>query len=408
KLNTEIQTAKKIIDSASLSIMAADYFNTDKAARDNPDKTFFKIQSAEPLYGIKLKNNNDKAVNMLTAEKMKQLWQKSVDDFTDKLVFCRINDAKGEQIAGQPRQYLSGEELALGTVFTTLDLRDYFNGWKAELYLRTGVFKETAEKKRFIYLWIAFTVIILMLSSTLLAGKAVLRQAKLNSLKNDFIATVTHELKTPLSSMRVLVDTMLEGNYNDQQQATEYLQLISKENLRLSRLIDNFLTFSRMERNKQAFDIVGTDPAEIAEAAVDAVQTKFNEENCNFTVTIQDDLPAVSADKDAMVTVLVNLLDNACKYSHDDRKIELRAFAENNAVCFSVADNGIGMTGRQVKKIFDRFYQADSSLSRQAEGTGLGLSIVKFIVEAHKGRIDVESKPGKGSKFRLFLPVLRG
>ena len=196
-----------------------------------------------------------------------------------------------------------------------------------------------------------------------------------------------------------------EGSYNDRQQAKEYLELISKENLRLSRLIDNFLTFSRMERNKQAFDIVKTFPAEIANAAADAVQTKFDHENCKFTLIIDDDLPSVSADKDAMVTVLVNLLDNAYKYSYDDKQIELKVSCINDLVCFTVTDNGIGMTTRQIKKVFDRFYQADSSLSRQAEGTGLGLSIVKFIVDAHKGQIDVHSTAKRGSVFVVKIPT---
>jgi signal transduction histidine kinase len=160
-----------------------------------------------------------------------------------------------------------------------------------------------------------------------------------------------------------------------------------------------------MERNKQAFDIVKTDPAEIARAAVDAMQTKFNHENCKFTVTIDDNLPSIMADKDAIVTVLVNLLDNAYKYSHGDKQIELKVFSENNAVYFSVADNGIGMTGRQVKKVFDRFYQADSSLTRRTQGAGLGLAIVKFILDAHNTQVSVDSKPDKGSTFTVTLPA---
>jgi signal transduction histidine kinase len=111
----------------------------------------------------------------------------------------------------------------------------------------------------------------------------------------------------------------------------------------------------------------------------------------------------VFADHDVMVTAVVNLLDNSYKYSYDDKKIELKVLSENNLVCFSVKDNGIGMNRRQIKKIFDRFYQADTSLSRRAEGTGLGLSIVKFIVDAHKGTISVDSEPGKGSTFTIRL-----
>ena len=205
--------------------------------------------------------------------------------------------------------------------------------------------------------------------------------------------------------MRVLADTLLEGNYKDQKQATEYLQLICKENKRLSGLIDNFLTFSRMERNKQAFEIVKTSPASIAHAAADAVKTKFSKGRCEFVLKISDNLPDVSADYDAMVTVLVNLLDNAYKYSYDEKHIELRVYSDDDSVCFRVCDKGIGLSQRAVKKIFKRFYQVDRSLSRCSEGCGLGLSIAKFIVDSHKGSISVDSIPGKGSTFTIKLPA---
>ncbi len=398
-LKPEISIAQKFIDSALLSVTAADYLDNHSGQKTFPQDVFRKIESSPPLYGIRLKSDDRRVFGLLTPEKMTRFWQKGIDDFTDKLVFCGIYDDKGKQIAGQK----DGE----GEIFSTLNLKNYFAGWKVELFLRTGVFKEAANKKMLAYIWVAAVVIVLMLASTLLAGKAVLKQAKLNKLKNDFIATITHELKTPLSSMRVLVDTLLEGRCENKQQETEYLQLISKENVRLSRLIDNFLTFSRMERNKQAFDFASVNPAQIAKAAAEAVQTKFNKENCKFTVTIDENLPSIMADKDALVTVLVNLLDNAYKYSYDDKRIELKAFVDNGLSRFSVKDNGIGMTRRQMKKIFDRFYQADTSLARRAEGAGLGLSIVKFIVDAHKGKIDVESKFGKGSIFTVTLPVIK-
>ena len=259
----------------------------------------------------------------------------------------------------------------------------------------------------------------MILAAGSVAGQAVSKQVKLNKLKNDFIATVSHELKTPLASMRVLADTLLEGNYKDRQQATEYLELICKENKRLSGLIDNFLTFSRMERNKQTFEMVKTSPAAIVHAAAEAVKTKFANGCCEFEVQTAENLSDVMADQDAMVTVLVNLLDNAYKYSYDEKRIVLRVFAgvlkrkkgrlgvpaKDNAVCFQVTDNGVGLSRWGAKKIFNRFYQIDRSLSRQAEGCGLGLSIVKFIVDAHKGSISVKSKPGKGSVFTVKLPA---
>ncbi len=398
-LKTEIQTAQKIIDSDSISLMATDYLEKHSDLKPFPQGVFRKIEGRQSVYGIHFKSSGRNRLELLTPEKMSQFWQKNADDFTDKLVFCRIYDDKGLQIAG--------DRTVEGELFSTLNLKNHFAGFKAELCLQAGVFKEAANRQMLIYIWVAAIVISLMLISSLLAGRAVLRQAKLNKLKNDFIATVTHELKTPLSSMRVLVDTLLEGRCQTKQQETEYLQLISKENIRLSKLIDNFLTFSRMERNKQAFDIAPASPVEIANNAAEAVQTKFEKANVRFSLNILKPLPMINADKDAMVTVLVNLLDNACKYSNDNKHIELNVFAENNSVCFAVKDNGIGLTRRQTKKIFDRFYQVDTSLSRQAEGAGLGLSIVKFIVDAHKGKIDVESKPDKGSIFKITLPIIK-
>jgi signal transduction histidine kinase len=162
-----------------------------------------------------------------------------------------------------------------------------------------------------------------------------------------------------------------------------------------------------MERNKQAFDFSRTDPAEIAKAATEVVQTKFNQKNCKFFVTIDDGLRSIMVDKDAMVTVLVNLLDNAYKYTNDDKRIELKVSGEDDYICFSVKDNGIGMTRRDTKKIFSRFYQIDQSLARTSEGCGLGLSIVKFIVDAHKGKVTVESKLGISSEFKVIIPVCR-
>lgn len=304
-------------------------------------------------------------------------------------------------------QYIAGITVPPTRPLFTSSMGSYLSDWKLEFYIRDKAgFDQTAKSQITMYLWAGVLVIVLMLASGGFAVQVIGRQIKLNKLKNDFIATVSHELKTPLSSMRVLVDTLLEGNYNEQKQATEYLRLVSKENERLSRLIDNFLTFSRMERNKQAFDMVEVSPDAIAKNAAEAVQTKFNHESCKFSVTIDDNLPSIMADKDAMVTVLVNLLDNAYKYSYDNKQIELKVFSEDSFVCFSVKDNGIGMTRRQMKRVFDRFYQADSSLSRREEGTGLGLSIVKFIVDAHKGQITVESKPNKGTTFTVKLTAI--
>jgi len=397
----ERMSAVTVLADGDLTLAMIERFPTAAAIEDWPKDQFRQLRLDEKTicYGIR-HDFGDKTVLLLRPSRRNvPLGFRYQHNFLRTGVAYRILDNLGRVV--------SGGTLRRGRPFMTQPVGGYFADWQVELHFKDDdIFEKTARKQIALYIWAGVLVIVLILAAGGFAGQAVGRQMKLNRLKNDFIATVSHELKTPLASMRVLVDTLLEGNYKDQKQATEYLQLTAKENERLSRLIDNFLTFSRMERNKQVFEIVKTSPAAIAHAAAEAIKTKFSKAQCEFKVNIREKLPDVLADRDAMVTVLVNLLDNAYKYSYDDKRIELSVFTKDSSVCFSVVDNGVGMSPRSAKKIFKRFYQVDRSLSRRAQGCGLGLSIAKFIVDSHKGSISVDSKPGKGSTFTVKLPAV--
>jgi signal transduction histidine kinase len=215
---------------------------------------------------------------------------------------------------------------------------------------------------------------------------------------------VSHELKTPLSSIRLLVDTLLDQEPADPRQTREYLQLVARENERLSRLIDNFLTFSRIERGKQRFAAEPVEPADVAGRAIAALHDRLTDPACRFTLQAQPELPPIVGDCDSLVTVLVNLLDNALKCSGPQKQIALRVYSSANHVVFAVEDNGIGLSARDKRRVFDRFYQVDQRLTRTTGGCGLGLCIVKSIVAAHGGSVQVESQPGKGSTFIVTLP----
>lgn len=228
---------------------------------------------------------------------------------------------------------------------------------------------------------------------------------RLTRMKNDLIATVSHELKTPLASMRLLVDTLRDGHYQDAQLVKDYLEMISKENARLSSLIEGFLTFSRMERNKAKFEQELLKPEEIIHAALEAVGNRLQAPGCHCELDMQPELPQIIGDRDALITVLVNLLDNALKYTGEIKEIRIRAFASGNNVFIEVQDNGIGFPRSAARKIFERFYQVDQTLSRHVGGCGLGLSIVQFIIEAHKGSIAAVSQTGQGSTFTIQLPA---
>jgi signal transduction histidine kinase len=403
-LKKHVEIVRLAVTAERMSLEAAERFEVSPLNEKWAKDTFRQIQfSGATSYGIPYKIADKQMLAIVSEEYIAEMWNSAIKELQDEIVFCKVFDDTGKFVAGKQWDY-AGAAYATGESFLTFEPGEYFKGWKVEVYFREGVFGDTAKRTRLAYGWTAALVIGFMILIGGFAVKSVLHQAAVNRLKNDFVATVTHELKTPLASMRVLVDTLLEGNYNDQQQAKEYLELIAKENKRLTGLIDNFLTFSRMERNKQAFEIVPVSAKTVAQAAADAVRTKFNGGTCKFIVTIDDGLASISVDTDAMVTVLVNLLDNAYKYSGDEKQIELSVYDENGQVCFAVKDDGIGMSNRAQKKIFERFYQVDSRLSRDAEGCGLGLSIVKFIVDAHDGTIEVDSETDKGSTFIVKIP----
>ena len=250
-----------------------------------------------------------------------------------------------------------------------------------------------------IYFWTGLLVLAAMGVMALLAARVMRREMALARLKNDLVATVSHELKTPLSSMRLLVDTLLDAEKFNEQTAREYLQLIARENERLSRLVENFLTFSRIERNKHVFAFKPVRVREIIDAALRAVPGR------EFDVRIKPELPDVMGDPDALVTALVNLLENACKHSEKGNPIILRGETEEGRVVVSVQDSGSGIEGAELKKIFEPFYQVDQTLARKAGGCGLGLSIVNAIVKAHRGTVKVQSEPGRGSTFTVCLPT---
>jgi signal transduction histidine kinase len=258
--------------------------------------------------------------------------------------------------------------------------------------------------RRTAFLWAGYLVVAALILAGLVVGQSFLRQARLARLKTDLVAAVSHELKTPLASMRLLVDGLLEDGADDPVRTREYLELISGENLRLSRLIENFLTFSRIERRRQQFEFSPTSIPPVVETALQSMGGRLHTAGCRFDLEIAPSLPRIRADEDALVMVLVNLLDNACKYTPAEKHIRLRVAADAGCVTFSVADNGIGIAPRGRRRIFQKFYQVDRRLAREAGGCGLGLSIVESIVRAHGGAIDVQSRPGAGSTFTVSLP----
>lgn len=227
---------------------------------------------------------------------------------------------------------------------------------------------------------------------------------RLEQMRSEFVANVSHELRTPLTSIRGFTETLLDGALEDPTVARHFLQIIHDEAERLTRLINDLLSLSalesrRREPNRKLLDwhrLVG----EVVSMLAPLVQGK----NLEVEVKVAEDLPPVPADRDMMGQMLINLLDNAIKYTPDGGKIKVAVWGEGDNLVLQVADTGIGIPPESLPRIFERFYRADKARSRELGGTGLGLAIVKHIVEAHGGRIEVESRVNGGTSFTVYLP----
>jgi signal transduction histidine kinase len=321
----------------------------------------------------------------------------------DKLLSRVVAIARDSGIDAEITLLPPGKESPADLV--SIDLGDPLPGWRLALSAGDATRLDSMIRHRTaIYVWQGILLVTIVGVLTFLAVRVVRRQTALARLKNDLAATVSHELKTPLASMRVLVDTLLNSNKLEEQTTREYLELIAQQNERLSRLIHNFLTFSRIERNRHTFRFTPCPAGQIVAGAVEAMRERFQAPGCRLEWQMAPGLPAVMADRDALTAALINLLDNSWKYSGDIKQISLAARAENGNVLFSVQDNGIGIAPRERTKIFRSFYQIDRRLSRTEGGCGLGLSIVQLIVTAHHGSVSVESQPERGSTFTISIP----
>jgi len=288
----------------------------------------------------------------------------------------------------------------------SLEAGPLFPDQQIVLALRDPHFFETTSNARInAYAWTGVLVIATALALGAVALGMLRREAALAQLRSDLVANVTHELKTPLASMRLLVDTLLNAARLEENMTRDYLRLIATENLRLSRLIDNFLTFSRIERSGSTFDVREVSATMVAQQAAEAVAPRFQVPPSSFEAEIDPELPVIRVDPDAMVTALLNLLDNAWKYGGDPRRIRLRAARTGGQVRFSVSDHGPGLSPEEQERIFERFYRGDPQGPRSVSGCGLGLSIVHLVVQAHGGQVQVQSTPGQGSTFSISLPV---
>ncbi len=259
--------------------------------------------------------------------------------------------------------------------------------------------------------WVHRSFLILACLSLVIIGGLVLtkhivsKEMALARLKSDFVSNVSHELRTPLALIRLYAETLELGRITTAEKKQQYYRIIRKESERLTALINNILDFSRIEAGRKEYEFRKTDIAELVRNTLDSYRYQIEQQGFAFEESIDSNLPAVPVDREAIARALVNLVNNALKYSSDEKFLGVKLYRENGLVKLEVADHGIGIERRDQSKIFEKFYRAGDPLVHNTKGSGLGLSLVRHITHAHGGEIAVESTPGKGTKFTLSLPL---
>jgi two-component system, OmpR family, phosphate regulon sensor histidine kinase PhoR len=232
----------------------------------------------------------------------------------------------------------------------------------------------------------------------------VTRLRQLENARRDFVANVSHELKTPITSIKGFVETLLEGAMTDPKHAAEFLRIIGRQADRLGAIIEDLLSLSRIEQEAEQgkIHLAGRKLKSILKAAIQVCNTRSLEKKIDVSLTCPEDLRA-RINGPLLEQALINLIDNAVKYSGPGSLVRVEAGKDNGQVVVKVTDQGVGIAKEHLPRLFERFYRVDPSRSRKVGGTGLGLAIVKHIAQAHGGKVEVESNPGQGSTFALFL-----
>ncbi len=231
----------------------------------------------------------------------------------------------------------------------------------------------------------------------------ITEEKRVETIKKDFVANVSHELRTPLASIKGYSETLLDGGMEDEATRREFLRIIDRHATRMARLIDDLLILSKLESHQMTMDTAPVDLKELILPTVKSFEKQARDKGITMSSRLPEGLPSVQGDRDRLEQVMVNLLDNAIKYTHPGGSVSISASRSDGGVRVDVADTGIGIPSEDMPRIFERFYRVDKARSRELGGTGLGLAIVKHIIQGHSGRMHVESVPGKGSTFSFSL-----
>jgi len=350
----------------------------DKAGRDSIG-----------ILGIKIKNEylKDEVLSKIVEDiQLSENTNIAISNLSGRILYGKKNPSK---------------EIATITEF----FEDNFPPWRIELFRNKTENLGIIDIRRSFYFWTIITLIIVLIFGAFLITRTIAHEMEILKIKSDFVSSVSHEFKTPLTSIKALTERLKEGKVKDPAKMKQYFSVISQDTDKLTRLVRNILDFSKIEEGKKEYEFVETDVAQLMIQQIESFRKDEIQKGAKINIQIPEDIPLLNIDREAFSQALINLLNNALKFSPDRKEVYVNVKKDAENVIIEVKDKGIGISQDEIDKIFDKFYQGRNALRRSIKGTGLGLTLVKHTVEAHGGRISVESKIGQGSTFSLVFPI---
>lgn len=335
--------------------------------------------------------------------------QNSITDEVKASILKNLNSAQHTGWVIRDKEgipILESVDWETGSINAQTNFKGNFPDWQLELSQQDPrLFESFLTSRRGIYFLIFLLIGGILIFGLILTVRTVSRELELARMKSDFVSTISHEFKSPLTSIRQLAEMLQMGRVPSEDRRQKYYDVLVEQSERLTHLTDNILSFAKMEEGKKDFVFENLDIQTLLEDIVSAFQDRVSHENFTLDLIVKGSLPNLTADGAALTQAINNLIDNAIKYSGETIKANVYASAEVNDLVIAVEDFGLGIKSEEVDKIFDRFYRGGDELTRTVKGSGLGLTLVKQIVESHKGTVSVKSEPGQGSTFTIKLPL---
>jgi signal transduction histidine kinase len=290
--------------------------------------------------------------------------------------------------------------------FEAVDIGDLLPHWRVAVYLLNPAnLGQTAKTLRLALGALIGMAVLSIISGAWLVFRGLRREFDQARLRTDFVSNVSHELKTPLTSIRMFTELLAEGRVDKPEHAKEYLRIIMSETARLTRLINNVLDFARLEKGEKRYHFQNIDLVEVVRETVDSYRPHLERSGFQLDLSLPSLKVSLNGDKDGLAQALLNLLSNAEKYSAEEKKISVSLTCHQASVHILVEDRGRGVPGGFEEKIFEQFVRAHDSLSDAIPGAGLGLTLARQVIRAHNGRIWYEPRQGGGARFIIQLPI---